>query len=264
MTRLAAAFILAFLTACATPSMTPHAAAVAELAPTGKIRVAINYGNPVLAKKDAAGEPAGVSVDLARGLGRRLGVPVELVTYDAAGKVVEATKTGAWDIAYFAIDPKRAEEVIFTGPYVVIEGAYLVAEGSPLGANEEVDRAGQRVVVGKGSAYDLHLSRTLKNATIVRAPTSAAVTDTFVAQKLEVAAGVKQQLEADSKRIPGLRMLPGRFMVINQAMATHRGREAGAQYLHGFVEEMKASGFVAEALARHGIQGAGVAPPAPR
>jgi polar amino acid transport system substrate-binding protein len=142
----------------------------------------------------------------------------------------------------------------------VIEGAYLVTQNSPIRNNEEVDRQGVRVVVGAGSAYDLFLSRNLKQATIVRAPTSPAVTDMFVAQKLDVAAGVKQQLEADARRIPGLRLLEGRFMVINQAMGTPKGREAGAKYLREFVEEMKASGFVAQALERHRIEGASVAP----
>ncbi len=143
----------------------------------------------------------------------------------------------------------------------MIEGAYLVPDGSPIRANADVDRPGVRVAVGAGSAYDLFLSRELKQATIVRAPTSPAVTDMLVAQRLDVAAGVKQQLEADARRVAGVRLLPGRFMVISQAMATPRGREAGAKYLAAFVEEMKASGFVAESLARHRIEGASIAPP---
>jgi polar amino acid transport system substrate-binding protein len=232
-----------------------------DLAPTGTLRAAINFGNPILATKDpSTGEPRGVSVDLSRELARRLGVPVQFVTYDAAGKVVEGLKSGAWDVAYVAIDPARAVDISYTAAYVVIEGAYLVTQNSPIRNNEEVDRQGVRVVVGAGSAYDLFLSRNLKQATIVRAPTSPAVTDMFVAQKLDVAAGVKQQLEADARRIPGLRLLEGRFMVINQAMGTPKGREAGAKYLREFVEEMKASGFVAQALERHRIEGASVAP----
>ena len=238
------------------------AAARSELASSGKLRAAINFGNPILAVKDAAtGEPRGVSVDLSRELARRLNVPLELVTYDAAGKVVEALKAGAWDVAYVAIDPARAVDINYTAAYVVIEGAYLVPQNSPIRSNDEVDRPHVHVVVGTGSAYDLFLTRHLKQAKIVRAPTSPAVTDLLVAQKLEVAAGVKQQLQADARRIPGLRMLDGRFMVINQAMGTPRGRgEAGAKYLREFVEEMKASGFVAQALERHRIDGASVAP----
>ncbi len=238
------------------------ASVVSDLAPTGALRAAINFGNPILAVRDpASGEPRGVSVDLSRELARRLGVRVEMVTFDAAGKVVEALKSGAWDVAFLAIDPARAVDIGYSPPYVVIEGAYLVAEGSTIRSNADVDRPGIRVVVGAGSAYDLYLTRELRQATIVRAPTSQAVTDLFVAQRLDVAAGVKQQLAADAMRVPGLRLLDGRFMVINQAMGTPRGRVAGAEYLQGFVEEMKASGFVAAALARHRVEGASIAPP---
>ena len=233
-----------------------------QLAPGGKLRAAINFGNPILANKDATtGEARGVSVDLARELGKRLGVSVELVTYTAAGKVVEGIKAGEWDIAFFAIDPVRAADTDFTAAYVVIEGSYLVRNDSAIKSNEDVDREGTRVVVGRGSAYDLYLTRELKRATLLRAPTSPAVTDMMVADKLEVAAGVKQQLAADAKRIPGLRLLDGRFMEINQAMAVRKGRPPGAAYLTAFVEEMKASGFVAAALKRHGIEGAAVAAP---
>lgn len=243
----------------------PEAAVAAVLAPSGTLRAAINFGNPILAVKDpASGEPRGVSVDLARELGRRLGVPVELVLYTAAGKVVEGLKASAWDVGFVAIDPERAAEMDYTAPYVIIEGAYLVPQNSPIRQNAEVDREGVRIVVGARSAYDLYLSRELKKATLVRAPTSPAVVDTMVAQKVDVAAGVKQQLEADARRVPGVRLLDGRFMVINQAMAAPKGRSAGVRYLAAFVEEMKASGFVADALKRHGIQGAAIAPSAAR
>ncbi len=253
--------MLALLGACATASP-PPATVIADLAPAGKLRAAINYGNPVLAVKDSvSGEPRGVSVDLSRELAKRLGVPVELVIYQAAGKVVEGQKSGAWDVAYVAIDPARVADLTFTPPYVIIEGAYLVPDDSPIRANADVDRPGTRIVVGAGSAYDLHLSRELKQATIVRAPTSPAVSDMMVAQKLDVAAGVKQQLEADARRIPGVHLLEGHFMVINQAMAVPRGRDAGAKYLDAFVEEMKASGFVAQSLARNHVEGASIAPP---
>jgi len=254
----AAAFALL---GCASAPQVP----VAELAPSGKLKAAINFGNPILAVKDAAtGEPRGVSVDLSRELGRRLGMQVELVTFASAGKVVEAVRDAQVDIAFVAIDPVRATDMLQTPPYVIIEGAYLVRKDSPIQRNEEVDQAANRIVVGNGSAYDLYLTRELKAAKLVKALTSPAVTDVMVAQNVEVAAGVKQQMEADAKRVPGLRLLPGRFMVINQAMGLPKGREAGARYLAAFVEEMKASGFVAAALARHGIQGAAVAPPAAR
>ncbi len=256
------------LSACTVPSMgrstvEPSAATRASLAPTGRLRAAINFGNPILASRDpASGEARGVSVDLALELGRRLGVPVELVQYAAAGKVVEAIGTKAWDVGFFAIDPVRAADIDFTPPYVVIEGSYLVPNDSSIARNDEVDREGVRVVVGHGSAYDLYLTRELRHAKLVRTATSPAVSDLMVANKLEVAAGVKQQLEADTKRIPDVHVLSGRFMVINQAMAIPRGRDpSGAVYLSQFVQEMKASGFIAWELQHHGIEGAAVAPP---
>jgi polar amino acid transport system substrate-binding protein len=201
-----------------------------------------------------------VSVDLAREAARRLKLPIELVTFNSAGAVVEAVKAREVDLAFVAIDPVRAADMEYTAPYVIIEGAYLVRNDSPLQRNDEVDRAGTRVAVGRGSAYDLFLSRQLKAATLVRAPTSPAVTDLFLAQRLEVAAGVKQQLEADASRVGGVRLLPGRFMVIEQAMGVPKGRVEAQQWLSAFIEEMKASGFVADALRRHGIEGAVVAP----
>ena len=244
--------------------MSPSAAIVQAFAPTGKLRASINLGNPILANKHPqTGEPVGVSIDLARALARQLGVDIELVVFDAAGKSVDAVRGEQADIGFFAIDPLRGEGIAFTAPYVLIEGAYMVAQASAIRANEEVDRPGIRVTVGKGSAYDLFLTRELKQAEIVRAPTSPTVVDVFVAQMLDVAAGVKQQLEADQQRFAGYRLLPGRFMVIQQAMGIpkSRGTEAAA-YLAQFVEAMKASGFVSQALQRHGIQGASVAPAA--
>ena len=237
---------------------------VKDLAPTGTLRAGINLGNMVLAQKDAAsGELGGVTVDLARELGRRLAVPVELVPFDAAGKVFEALKSGAWDIAFLAIEPVRAAEISFTAPYVIIEGVYMVPADSPLRAVADVDREGVRIAVNKGSAYDLYLTRTLKHATLVRGESG---TDLLLNDKLEAAAGVKQPLVEFAKTNPKLRIMPGRFMEIRQAMGTPRvrlaGREAVPRYLHAFVEEMKASGFVAKALARSHQPDAAVAPPA--
>jgi len=244
--------------------MSIAAQVITAFTPTGKLRASINLGNPVLVKKDAAtGQPVGVSIDLAQAFADRLGVALELVVFDTAAKSVDALGKAEADIGFFAIDPLRGEEIAFTGPYVLIEGSYMVRSDSPLQSNDEVDRAGHRVAVGKGSAYDLYLSRELHHAEIVRAPTAPAVVDLFLEQKLEVAAGVRQMLVADAQRLPDLRILPGRFMVIQQAMATpkERGEEA-ANVLRQFVEEMKASGFVEGALARHGIKGAAVAPAA--
>jgi polar amino acid transport system substrate-binding protein len=248
------------LVGCVSAPRAPSADAVAQLGGTGKLRAAINFGNPILAGRGPGGEPQGVSVDLAREAARRLGLPIELVPFHSAGNVVEAIKAKAMDLAFVAIDPVRAADMEYTAPYVIIEGAYLVRNASPLQRNEEVDRAGTRIVVGRGSAYDLFLTREIKAATLVRAPTSPAVTDMFLAQNLEVAAGVKQQLEADARRVGGVRLLPGRFMVIEQAMGVPKGRTAAQAWLSGFIEEMKATGFVAAALQRHRIEGAAVAP----
>jgi polar amino acid transport system substrate-binding protein len=237
---------------------------VKDFAPTGKLRAALNLGNSVLVQKDASGEVRGVTVDLARELAKRLGVPLEFTQFEAAGKVFEALKTGAWDIAFLAVEPVRAAEIDFTAPYVIIEGTYMVLKDSPLKAIADVDRPGVRIAVGRGSAYDLYLTRTLKNAELVRAATGGgrAMIDLFFAEKLEVAAGVKQPLVAYAKTDPNVRVMDGRFMEIQQAMGTPKGREAAAKYLRGFVEEMKASGFVAEALKRSNQPDAAVAPPA--
>ena len=261
--QLALLAVAALLASCsATMPAGPSSAVVAELAPGGKLRAAINYGNPILAIRDATtGEPRGVSVDLARELARRLGVAFEPVIYTAAGKVVEGVKAGAWDVGFFAIDPVRAADTDFSAAYLVIEGAYLVPQDSPIRRNEEVDRPGVRVVVGRGSAYDLYLTRELRQARLLRVATSPEVTNTMVADKIDVAAGVKPQMQADARRVPGVRLLDGRFMEIRQAMAVPKGRAAGTAYVAAFVEEMKAAGFVADALKRHGVEGAIVANP---
>ena len=237
---------------------------VNELAPSGKLRVAMNFGNSVLAQKDpATGEPRGVAATLARELAKRLGVAIEFTGFDAAGKVTDAVKLGGLDIVFLAIDPVRGAGIDFTGPYVLIEGAYAVPAASAIKTNEEVDRAGNRIAVARGSAYDLYLTRAIKSATLAREPSGPQAMDLFVRDKLEVAAGVKQPITAFAKAHGGLRVLPGRFMVIEQAMGTPKGRDAGARYLREFVEEMKASGVVAKALQDSGQADAAVAPPTP-
>lgn len=230
--------------------------------PCGVLRASINTGNPILARIDPeSGQPYGVSVDLATKLAHSLDVELKLVVFDAAGKSVQAVTDERADVGFFAIDPLRGEGISFTLPYVLIEGAYLVSEASELQNLSEVDQLGIRVVVGKGSAYDLYLTRELKHAQIVRAPTSPTVVDTYIDLNLDVAAGVKQQLEADAARLGGLRLLPGCFMLIQQAMGMPIGRSREAAiFLSDFVEKMKASGFVAESLKRHNVKGATVAP----
>ena len=236
---------------------------VKELAPTGRLRTAINFGNSVLAQPDpAGGPPCGVSGELARELARRLGVGIDYVIFDSAGKVFEALKEGLWDVAFLAIDPVRAAGIAFTAPYVVIEGVYLVPRDSPLQAVEDVDREGVRIAVAQGSAYDLYLSRAIKHATLVRQPSGPESLEMFVRDGLEAAGGVRQPIDAFAQAHPDTRVIPGRFMAIEQAMGTVKGREAGIAYLRTFIAEMKASGFVARALAASGQGDATVVPPA--
>jgi polar amino acid transport system substrate-binding protein len=254
----------ALLVSCSPIEQIPPAVR-SDLAPTGTLRAGINYGNQILAQKDpATGELRGVTVDLTRELGRRLGVPVELVAYDAAGKMTDALKTGAWDVAFLAVDPQRAAEISFTAPYLEIEGTYLVPADSPIRAAADADREGVRIAAGAKSAYDLFLSRSLTRAQIVRAPTALEAVDIFVSEKLEAVAGVRSALVAASAQIPGSRVLDDRFMVIAQAAGVPKGRDAGARYLREFIEDAKASGLVAKALEASGVaDSAAVAPPAP-
>ena len=232
---------------------------VKDFAPTGRLRAAINYGNSVLVQRNSAtGELSGITVELARELGRRLGVPVDLVPFDAAGKVFDALKRGAWDIGFLAIEPVRAAEIDFTAPYVIIEGVYMVPQDSALKTVAEVDRPGVRIAVNKGSAYDLYLTRTLKHATLERGDDGIAL---FKSGRLEVVGGVKQPIVEYARTDPSVRVMDGRFMAIQQAMGTPKGRAAAVPYLRAFVEEMKASGFVADALRRANQPDAAVAPP---
>lgn len=236
-----------------------NAELIQAFAPTGVLRASLNVGNPVLANLDASGKPFGISIDLAHALGKKLGVPVELIVNETAGKSVATVEAGRADIGFFAIDPERGKDIAFTAAYVLIEGYYLVRTNSPITRNDQVDVPGNRVVVGKGSAYDLFLTRHLKQAPIIRASSSQTVVQDFLAQNIEVAAGVKQQLEADTKNMKDVRILPERFMVINQAMGVPKSKgPAAAAFLRAFVEEMKATGMVKDSMTRHGIQGAGV------
>jgi polar amino acid transport system substrate-binding protein len=232
-------------------------AVVADLAPTGVLRASINLGNPVLAQ-GTSDEPAGVTVDLARELAARLGVPVSFVCFDAARRSFEALAAGAADIAFLAIEPAREAVVSFTAPYVIIEGVYAVSDGSPITAASAVDRPGVRVGVKDGSAYDLFLSRTLAHAEVVRGTDGIEV---FRERGLEVAAGIRQPLSRHVANRPGLRLVEPGFMEIRQAVATTRSRtDSAIAFLREFVEMVKADGFVADALARSG-QDATIAPP---
>lgn len=235
------------------------------LAPTGPLRAAINLGNSILATTGIQGLPCGIAVDLATELARQLGRPLVLVVVDTVVKSVAAVESGKADVGFFAVDPRRAEQVVFTHPYVLIEGCFLVRESSSLMSHEQVDADGRTVVVGRSSAYDLFLSRTLRQARIIRAFTSRSVVDEFLTlgDQAQVAAGARQHLEADAARFGGLRLLKDPFMVIRQAISLHIDRgAAAAEGLSRFVEAMKAGGFVKQALTRHWVEGAAVAPAA--
>jgi polar amino acid transport system substrate-binding protein len=242
----------------------PAESLVRTLAPEGRLRAAINLGNPILAHRDpVTGDAGGVSVDLARELGRELNLEVELILFEKAARSVDAVRSEQADVGFFAVDPARAEGLLFTAPYVLIEGSYLVPRDSALRDNAGVDRAGHRVAVGQGSAYDLFLSRELRAAQVERVANAPAVLRALQGGQVEVAAGIRQLLAGWAGQDPSLRLLPGRFMVIEQAMGLPAGRgDAAAHALAEFVERMKSGGFVAEALARHGVEGASVAPPA--
>ena len=226
-----------------------------QFAPTGTLRVGINLGNPVIAQRDpAGGDPRGVGPALARELARRLGLPASFTTYETAGKLADAVKQGAWDVAFLAIDPERAQDIDFTDAYVLIEGTYMVRDDSPLKRIDEVDRPGTRVAVGLKTAYDLFLTRELKHATLVRSESSKAAIAQFLAEKLDAVAGVKQPLVTAAQATPGLRVMDGNFMVIRQASAVPKGRGEARAHLAQFIEEMKASGFVARALQESGVE----------
>ena len=235
---------------------------VAQLAPSGRLKVAINVGNVVLAQKGGSQGATGPSVDIANELGRRLGVPVDLIVYDTAGLVVSSLDTDHWDLAFMAIDPARADQIAFTAPYVFIEGTYMVKADAPYHNVGDLDRPGVRIAVGKGAAYDLYLSRTLKQATIVRSATSVLAIDQFKHDGLEAVAGVRQALEQAAASAAGYRVLPDSFNRIDQAVAIPKGREDALRYVAAFIEQLKASGFVRAALDRAGQTGVPVAPSA--
>ena len=241
--------------------MNTSAAITQAFCPTGTLRASINLGNPLLASLDGNGQPRGLSVDIANALASRLNVEIELLVFDKAAQSVEAVREEKADIGFFAVDPARGAGINFTHPYLLIEGCYLVRHDSAVQTNADADHPHNRIVVGSGSAYDLFLTRELKQAQIIRASSSQTVVSTFLDLGAEVAAGVRQSLAADAQQHPGLRLLKQGFMTIQQAMGLPKSRGAQAsEYLTEFVEQLKVSGFIDDALQRHGVQGASVAP----
>lgn len=261
MSRLTVGLVgLVMLASCATaPQISP--AARSDLAPTGKLRAGINYGNVILAARDpVSGELRGVHVDLARELGRRAGVPVELIGYAAAGAMVEGLKAGKLDVALLSAEPARAGEIVFSPTYVEIDATYLVPPGSPLRTAADVDREGVRIAIAAKSVYEFYLSRNLKRAKLMNAPSTHAAFELFAASKLDALVGLRPRLVVDSEMMPGSRVVEGRFMVVEQSVASPKGRDAGAKYVREFIEDVKASGAVARMLERNGVRSVAVAP----
>ncbi len=248
------------LSACASPS--PDQAARADLAPGGRLRAGLNFNNVLLTGRDpATGEPRGVAVDLARELGRRLDVPVDIVAYESAGALADSAATGDWDVGFLGIEPARAVEIDFAGAYVEIESTYLVPAGSPLQNVADVDRAGVRIAVSEKSAYDLFLTRTLQHAQLERAVAVEGAIKRLVDEKLDAVAGLRPVLLTFVEKLPGSRVLAGGFTTVQQGVGTPKGREAGAAYLRSFVGDIKTSGLVARLIEQNGVRGLTVAAP---
>ena len=230
-----------------------------ELAPTGKLRVALNMSNFLLTATDAAsGKPKGLAADMGMELGRRLGVPVELVPFPNPGAVADAAKSGVWDVGFIGAEPQRANEIDFTAAYVEIEATYLVPPGSPIKAIADVDRPGTRIAISDRSAYDLYLSRHLKHAELIRARGDD-VFKRFLSDKLDAMAGLRPGLVKNQEKLPGSRILDGQFTAVQQAAGAPKGRLAGAKYLREFIEDAKASGLVAKLIEKNNVHGLTVA-----
>ena len=241
--------------------MAVSSAIVSELAPTGKLRVGVNMSNFLLTRTDTAtGKPAGVAVDIGFELGRSLGVPVEIIPYPNPGALADAASSGVWDVGFLGAEPQRANEIDFTAAYVEIEATYLVPPGSALRSIDEVDRPGVRIAVPTRSAYELYLTRSLKHAQLVHEKGADNAFKRFVGDKLDALAGLKPRLVTDHEKLPGSRILDGRFTSVQQAAGTPKGRSNGARYLQQFIEQIKTSGLVSRTIEKNGVRGLTVAP----
>jgi polar amino acid transport system substrate-binding protein len=242
-----------------TPGLSP--AVLSEIAPAGRLRAGINYGNVILASREpASGELRGLHVDLARELGRRLGVPVDLQGRAAAGTLVEELKAGALDVALLSFEPSRAGEIEYSPAYLEVDATYLVPPGSLSCTVEDVDRDGSRIAIAARSAYEFFLNHNLRHAKLVSAPSTHAAFELFAAEKLDALVGLRPRLVVDAEMMPGSRIVDGRFMLVEQAVASSKGRKAGAQYIREFIEDAKASGLVARAIESNRVRGVTVAP----
>lgn len=235
-------------------------AVISALAPTGTLRVGINFSNFLLTAKDpVTGEARGLAVDLGRELGRRLGVPVDIIGYPSPGELANDAAKGVWDVGFLGAEPQRANEIDFTAAYVEIEATYLVPPGSPLKTVADVDRPGVRIAVPGKTAYDLYLERNIKHAQLIREPGGDNAFKRFVADKLEALASLRPRLVTDCEKLPGSRILDGRFTAVQQAAGTPKGRGEGAAYLRAYIEDVKASGFVARMIEKNRVRGLTIA-----
>ena len=227
-----------------------------ELAPSGTLRAGINLGNGLLVTgRDGDGQPTGVAPDMARAIAEKLSVPLRYVGYKSPDDLAKASMDDAWDIALIGAEPQRAETIDFTDAYSEIEAAYLVPAGSPIGSMADVDKQGVRIAVFGRGAYGLWLERNIAHAKRVSADSGPAALELFTAQKLDALAGLRSALLKDAERMPGSRVLDGRFMTVQQAVGVRRGKDASAAFLREFVEEAKSSGLVARLIERHGVDG---------
>jgi polar amino acid transport system substrate-binding protein len=247
---------------CAASSTGPTQDARQALAPTGKLRVGLQLGSPHNVVRDSvSGEMKGVGFDLGRELARRMGVPFEPVTYPSVGALLDAGKTGAWDVAFVGFSPERAKEWNFTGLHLEIEFGYLVPGGSSISTMADIDRPGIRVAVQEKSQPDVFLSRTLKNAVVVRAPSLAGTLEVLKSGRADAIFSIKPSLFEASNQLPGSRVLDGRAGVDPHAMALPKDRDLGVAYARQFIEAAKSEGLVQGAIERVGMRGAVVAPP---
>ena len=234
----------------------------AELAPTGVLRAGVNLSNFLLVTgRSANGDPEGVSPDMAAAIAAALGVPVKYVPFKTPGELGDQVGQNAWDIGLIGAEPARAQKITFTAAYVEIEATYLVPAGSPLKSVAEVDSKGVRIAVSARSAYDLWLERNIKNATLMRTEGLDGALNLFINDKLEAMAGLKPRLLSDVQKVPGARILDGKFTAVQQAIGTAKTNEAGAAFLRSFVEDAKKSGLVKSLIEKHKVVGLSVAPP---
>jgi polar amino acid transport system substrate-binding protein len=238
------------------------AAAKTELTRTGKLRAGINFQNVLLTTLGPNGEQGGVAVEFARECARRLGAPLEIISYQSAGALADSVRSGAWEISVLGIEPERAKEIDFAPPLTEIECTYIVPAGSPIKSIDEVDRSNVRIAVGAKSAYDLYLTRTIRSAQLVRIAGLDAAAKQFTNEKLEALAGLKPQLLELAPTLPGSRILEGNFTVVRHTVGTPKGLDAAASYLRDLVEEVKASGLVAQWIQKSGVKGLSPAPAA--